>query len=220
MKLIIIGGGGHGKVVRDLAFDQKKYDSIAIADDRFSSTFLQDGLLYVPLESAVERLQEDPAMEAVIAIGNNQTRRSVVERLGLPDSRYAVLVHPSATIGSEVTIGWGSVVLPGAIVSCGAALGNHCIVNSGAIVEHDSVIESFVHLSPASSLAGNVVVEEGVHIGIGASIIQGIKVGRWSTLGAGAVAVREIPCHCTAIGVPAKPMRYHHNPENGSGGYL
>lgn len=208
-KLVIVGGGGHGKVVLDLALAHPGYEPAAVADDKFSSPFIEEGIAYGPVEWVAKYLLEHPDTEAVIAIGDNMTRRSVSDMLQLPEKRYAVLIHPHAVIGSRVIIGPGSVVLPGAIINYGTKIGNHCIVNTGAIIEHDSIVHSYVHISPAAALAGSAIVEEGVHMGIGSKLIQGIKIGTWSTVGAGAVVVREIPSHCTAVGVPAKPIKFH-----------
>jgi len=211
-KLMIVGAGGHGKVVLDVARAQGAYIPVAVADDRWSHPEQKGALWYGPLAWGRRLLQEDESMEAVIAIGDNRTRRLLAEKLGLPEERYAVLVHPQAVLGSYVTLGKGTVVQPGAIVNYGARVGNHCIVNTGAIVEHDCRIGSFAHLSPGTAIAGNVTIGEGTHVGIGANIIQGIEIGAWSTIGAGAVVIRPIPGGCTAIGIPARPVSLRNAP--------
>lgn len=211
-KLLIVGAGGHGKVVLDLARAQGAYMPIAVADDRWSHPEQQGGLWYGPVAWGRRLLAEDDTIEAVIAIGDNRIRRRVAEQLGLSEERYAVLVHPQAVLGSYVTLGKGTVIQPGAIVNYGARVGSHCVLNTGAIIEHDCRIGSFTHLSPGTAIAGNVTVGEGTHIGIGATVIQGIEIGAWSTIGAGAVVIRPIPGGCTAIGIPARPVALRNAP--------
>ncbi len=211
-KLVLIGGGGHGKVVLDVMRAQGEYGLAGIGDDKYTHSFSQDGILHGPVADLAELLRDDDC-RLFIAIGSNRTRRAVMERLGYPESRYAVLIHPRATLGSGVTIGGGSVVMPGAVINHGARIGAQCIINTGAIVEHENALGSFVHVSPSAALAGDVTVGEGTHIGLGAKVIEGLTIGGWSTLGAGAVAVHDIPAQCTAVGVPAKPIKYADQPD-------
>jgi acetyltransferase EpsM len=206
-KLILVGGGGHGKVVLDVMMAQGEYMLAGIGDDKYTQTFTHNGVPYGSIDNMVELLKDDD-YQLFIAIGSNRSRHAVMKRIGFPESKYAVLIHPRATIGNGVTIGRGSVVMAGAVINYGAQIGNHCIINTGAIIEHENTIDSFAHISPSAALGGDVTIEVGVHIGIGAKVIEGKTIGAWSTLGAGAVAITDIPDQCTAVGVPAKPIKY------------
>jgi acetyltransferase EpsM len=206
-KLILVGGGGHSKVILDVMSAQGEYELAGIGDDKYTHTFLQHGVPNGPVADMIKLLEQDD-YHLIIAIGSNRIRHAVKHRLGLPESKYAILIHPKAIIGSEVTIGEGSVIMPGAIINYGAFIGHHCIINSGSIIEHENALGNFVHISPSAALGGDVTIGDGAHIGIGAKVIEGRRIGGWSTLGAGAVAITDIPQHCTAIGVPAKPIKY------------
>ncbi|NEW04730.1 acetyltransferase [Paenibacillus sp. SYP-B3998] len=206
-KLILIGGGGHGKVVLDVMTAQGVYVLAGVGDDRFSHTFLQHGVPHGPITDMIKLLEYDE-FSLLIAIGSNRSRHAVEQRIGVAKAKYATLIHPKAVIGSGVTVGEGSVIMPGAIINCGAHIGRHCIINTGSIIEHENVIGDFVHLSPTAALGGDVAIEDGAHIGMGAKVIEGRRIGSWSTLGAGAVAITDIPQLCTAVGVPAKPIKY------------
>ncbi|KRF21588.1 acetyltransferase [Paenibacillus sp. Soil787] len=211
-KLILIGGGGHSKVVLDIMLAQGQYELAGIGDDKYLHTFSEFGIAHGPIADMLKLLEEDNYY-LIIAIGSNHARCAVEQRLGLSEHKYAVLIHPKATIGSGVTVGKGSVIMPGAVMNYGSEIGKHCIINTGAIIEHEDTIGNYVHLSPAAALGGDVTIEDGVHIGIGAKIIEGRTVGCWSTLGAGAVAIKDIPRYCTAVGVPAKVVKFVQNPE-------
>jgi acetyltransferase EpsM len=99
--------------------------------------------------------------------------------------------------------------MAGVIVNASVEIGNHCIINTAAVIEHDCTIKDYVHICPNATLAGNVTIGEGAQIGVGAKVIQGVKIGKWSIIGAGAVVTKDIPDNCTAVGIPAKPIKFH-----------
>ncbi|MFC4775865.1 acetyltransferase [Paenibacillus sp. GCM10023252] len=201
--LIVIGVGGHGRVLMDIVRVRPDFRLAAVVDDRFTEPELRGGLLYGPISTVPSLLLDEPDAELVIGIGDNRIRRQIAERLGLADEQYAALVHPGAYVSSDAQLGAGAVVMPGAVIGPGAVVGAHAIVNSGAVVEHDAVVGDFAHVSPNATLAGGAVVEEGAHVGSGAVLIPGVRLGRWSVLGAGGTAIRDLPDGITAVGVPA-----------------
>lgn len=208
-KIVLLGSGGHCKVIQDIVKAEQSYDIAGILDDRETGHRLEEGVHYAPISYAIELSRQDPELRFIISIGSNPIRKAIANKLKLPPEKYAVLVHPSAVVGSNVQIGFGTVVMPGAMINADAAIGNHCIINTRGVIEHDNVLEDYVHLSPNASAAGGVQIGEGAHVGIGASIIPGIQIGRWTTIGAGAAAVKNVPSYCTAAGVPAKPIKFH-----------
>lgn len=205
--LIVIGAGGHGRVVAEAAAASGRYRLAAFADDRYADEGIELGIVRVPVESLYTLLGklDDPAI--VVAIGDNAARKRLVERLALPDKLYATVIHPSAVLSPTSFIGNGSVVMAGAVLNADAVVGRHAIVNTNAVVEHDCRAGDFAHISPAAAMAGASVLEDGAHAGVGSCLLPGITVGAWSTLGAGAVAIRNVPANCTAVGVPALSIR-------------
>lgn len=205
--LIIIGSGGHGKVVAEAAAASGCYRVAAFVDDKYDSDRIKGGILHAPLASIRALLNQVENAKVIVAVGSNSTRQQLVQRLELPVETYATIIHPSATVSPSAKIGHGCVINAGAIVNADAIVGQHVIINSNAVVEHDCLICDYVHISPAAAIAGGAHVAKGSHIGIGANIIQNLTVGEWSTLGAGAVAIRDVPAYCTAVGVPASHIR-------------
>ncbi|GGD65605.1 putative acetyltransferase EpsM [Paenibacillus nasutitermitis] len=203
---MLIGGGGHGRVVADMAETTGDYRIIAVADDKFTAIELKSGVCYGPPAMVRKLLRTDIEMQAIIAIGDNRMRFMMAERLGIALERYALIIHPGAYISQYAAISRGTVIMPGAVVNTGARIDSHAIINSGAIIEHDAEIGPFAHISPGAALAGGVRVGEGAHVGIGASVIQSVRLGSWSILGAGGAAIRDIPGGTTAVGVPARPI--------------
>lgn len=196
-RLVIVGAGGHGKVIADNAV-KNGYTDIAFLDDNNVGNCM--GFPIVGKCCYAETLN-DGNTDFVIGIGNNNIRKDIAEKNSV---NWTTLVHPSAQIAMNVKIGKGTVVMANAVVNVCATVGEHCIINTGSIVEHDNVIEDFVHISPNAALGGTVRVGERTHIGIGASVINNISICGDCVIGAGAVVVREIKEKGTYKGIPAK----------------
>ncbi|MFC2947720.1 acetyltransferase [Virgibacillus sediminis] len=203
-KLILIGAGGHSKVIQDIANASNEFETFAVVDDAIDGTNQTDGIIYANT-SFIDSLQVEH-FKFCIAIGNNATRREIFATLGIPIEQYAVLIHPTAVVSKSAEIGNGTVVMPNAVVNADSIIGKHCIVNTAAVVEHDNRMEDYVHISPNVTLSGIVSIGEGTHVGSGATVIPGKIIGCWCTIGAGAVVVGNIGKHVTAAGVPAKKI--------------
>ncbi|WP_281974581.1 acetyltransferase [Halobacillus litoralis] len=203
-KIVLIGNGGHSKVIQDIIEANQQMELFAIFDDKISDTVIKDGITYAHT-SELSRLNGYEFFYC-IAIGNNKVRKELSRKLVIPVERYAVLVHPSAVVSNNASIGYGSVIMPNAVVNASTIVGNHCIVNSGAIVEHDNKLDDYVHISPNATLSGTVKVSEGSHISSGAVVIPGRNIGRWSTVGAGSVVIDDVEFETTVVGVPARKI--------------
>lgn len=132
-KLIILGSGGYGRTVYDIA-EQLGY-SITVLDDSDEEHPLASFAHYI-----------DNATEFIPAFGNNEFRLQWINRIEAADGKLAILIHPTAYVSPKAQVSKGSVILPGAIVNTGSKVGKGCIINLGATVDHDVVIEDGVHL--------------------------------------------------------------------------
>ena len=203
--LLIVGGGGHARVVADIIADAGIY-SIA-------GFVAPAGDYHIP---QLERLGDDSIVEALIArgvahaaiaIGDNALRKRLWTQLSAIGYQFPALVHPSATISRHARIGEGTVVMPNAAINTGTVVGRCAIVNTGASIDHDGSIGDFAHVAPGCALAGTVTVEEGAFLGVGTSVIPGRRIGAWSVIGAGACIVTDIGAASLALGVPARIVR-------------
>ena len=198
-RLIIIGAGGHGKVIADNAL-KNGYTDINFVDDRVTGTCM--GFLIIGTSAEIKKL-DDGNTDFIIGVGNNAVRKRIAEQY---DVNWVALVHPSAQIAVNVSIGKGTVVMAGAVINACSTVGEHCIINTGSIVEHDNQIEDYVHISPRAALGGTVRVGALTHVGIGVVVRNNIQICGASTIGAGAVVVKDID-HCGIyVGVPIKEM--------------
>lgn len=196
-RLIIIGAGGHGKVLADIAM-KIGYQQVRFLDDCQTGTCMGLPILGTSAQWATF---QDGNTAFVIGIGNNGVRQRLSQQWDMP---WATLIHPSAQIGANAVIGPGTVVMAGAVINPCAVIGSHCIVNTGAVVEHDNVLEDYVHISPKAALGGTVRVGELTHIGIGAVVKNNVDICSQCVIGAGAVVVKNIEASGTYIGVPAR----------------
>ncbi|MGO4271106.1 acetyltransferase [Paenibacillus sp. TAF58] len=204
MDLVVIGEGGHSKVIRELIRSKSDYKIIAILDDKYDQLTIINGIYIGPISSAHLLLNRMNHLKFVVAIGNNEVRKLIVSKLGLSKGNYISLIHDTAVISSSASIGEGSVIMAGTIVNADAVIGDHVIINSGAIVEHDNQIGDYVHVAPRATLTGSVIAETGAMIGAGTTIIPGKKVGEWAIIGAGATVISDIPSYRSAVGTPAR----------------
>lgn len=195
--LMILGAGGHARVVYDIA-KSLRYETIQFLDD-----FSQE-------QCVVGKIQDfslfTETHDFIVAIGNNATRKKIYDLISASDAKIASLIHPSAILGSAVEIGAGTVIMPGAVVNNGAKIGAGVIINTCASVDHDCCIGDFSHISVGARVAGTVKIGNNSFIGAGAIIINNVSLCDDVTLGAGAVVVKNIETEGTYVGVPAKKV--------------
>lgn len=209
--VVVYGGGGHGKVVADLALCCGLTVLGFVDDGREPGTVIlgtedgPQGALRV-LGSGGWVTQHTFGFSLALAIGNNSARARIAllaEKHGL---ELQTLVHPKAQISRFASLGLGTVVMAGAVVNPSAQVGRGCIVNTGAVVEHDVKIGDYAHVSPNATLCGAAGLGEGSHLGAGATVLPQVQVGAHSVVGAGAVVCRDVPDHCVVAGVPARAL--------------
>ena len=197
-RVVLIGAGGHAKVVISTV-RAAGGEIVSLVDD--DATRTGDQVLGITVCGTASMLDDALFDQAIIAIGSNERREHVASTTSL---RWATVIHPRAFVHESVQLGPGTVVFAGAVIQADAVIGAHVIVNTGATIDHDCRIGDFAHVAPGVHLAGNVRVGKGCLIGIGSCAIPGIHVGDRATVGAGSVIVRDIPAGTVAFGSPAR----------------
>jgi sugar O-acyltransferase (sialic acid O-acetyltransferase NeuD family) len=208
--LLLLGAGGHARVVAETALATGCFSSIAFLDDRCSGpTQLSDQPGWPVIGPFVSALDPQIRLQfpaALVAIGNAAVRLQWLPRLATAGYELPIVVHPTAWVSPSSQLGVGSVVFAQAAIQAQAVIGSGAILNTGCSVDHDAQLGNGVHICPGARLAGEVQVGDRSWIGIGASVIQQIRIGADVTVGAGASVVRDLPDGVTAVGVPARVL--------------
>jgi len=207
---VVVGAGGHARVVADIIRLSERYIIIGYLDDvhpeRHGSAW--NGATILGGLDQLEGLSAAGVRAAFVAVGDGDARLRLAARLRSVGFEVPVLAHPSAVAAKDVTIGAGTVLAAGAIVNPGARLGADVIVNTAASVDHDCVIDDGVHVACGARLAGQVQVGRASWIGIGAIVKERVRIGTGTLVGAGALVLDDLPDGVVAYGAPARIIRH------------
>ena len=208
-KVILWGGTGQAKVVRPI-IDFHGSKVVAVFDDtpNLPSPF-PDVPLFYGLAGFQEWLQTQPDGDEIgfcITIGNphGRVRIKYHELLITKGLLPVTVMHHSAQISINSTIGEGCQFMAGSIVNPEAIIGNQCIINTKASVDHECILSDGVEIGPGATLCGLVNLGVNAWIGSGATVLPRIRIGDDSIVGAGAVVTKDVPPGVTVVGVPAK----------------
>lgn len=201
-KVVIIGAGGHAKVIADI-IEKSGDEIVGFLDDKIDKdkVIIKNYKVIGDLNNRFPLAIANTDYEFITAIGDNKKRKEISKS---PNLKFYTAIHPSAQIGLEVEIQEGTVVMANACINSSAKIGRHCIINTGAIIEHDNEIKDYVHISPKVALGGTVRIGENTHVGIGAVVKHNIEICSNVIIGAGAVVVKNIEEEGTYVGVPAR----------------
>ncbi|MCQ6558981.1 acetyltransferase [Paenibacillus mendelii] len=202
-EIVIIGSGGHAKVVIDCVEQSKQHMIIGLIDEH------KPPGTHVYGYEVLGGLDTLRASSGIVAIGDNWIRSLMVDRIMQlnPQFRFMTSVHPSASIARGVTIGEGTVVMAGAIINSDTEIGKHCILNTKSSVDHDSRIGDFAALAPNATTGGQVRMGQYSVLSLGAQVIHAIEIGEHSVIGAGSTVLTSIASNAVAYGTPAKVVR-------------
>jgi len=196
MNILIIGAGGHSKVIIDIIRELGNYNIIGIYDDNKTGYF--SGIKIIGKIAEINNTTD----YFIIGIGNDKIRKKIAEEYN--QLKWATLIHPKTIISKTSTIKDGTVICAGAIIQTEVEIGKHCIINTNCSIDHESIIGNYCSICPSSTICGQVKINESSFIGANSTIIQTIEIGKECIIGAGTVVIRNIPNNSKAVGNPAK----------------
>ncbi len=209
-KLLLIGAGGFGKEVLDIARNgiHPAYTYFAFIDDDKSKTLMRDSFAGVPLLGTRKVLQHlDPLQyDVCISIGNPKVRQTIAADVKTLGFSSATLIDASAIVRESVSLASGTIVCPHAIINTDARIGENVVINVGVLIGHDAVVNDFSVINPLATVLGAVTLGTGVLIGSSAAVHQLVRVGDWAKIAMGAIVYRNVPEYATVSGNPARIM--------------
>ena len=210
MRIAVVGGGGHGRVIIDIVEKSRHFELVGILDSQLPIGHRVLGHEVIGRDDNLPMLIKQLQLEGlVIAVGDNWLRSQVAASirsmsLGI---EFPNAIHPSAQIGKDVKMGCGNVVMAGAAVNSNAAMGDFCILNTNCSLDHDCILGSFVSFAPNSCAGGNVEVGDYTAVCLGANVIHRIRIGPHTVVGAGSTVLNDISANSVAFGTPARTVR-------------
>lgn len=203
--VVILGAGGHAKVVVELL--RASGQTIVGLLDADPTPRQVLGVEVLGDDLCLIDLRRDGVARAFVALGDNRRRAEVGRRLGELGFDLVNAISPQAIVSPSVRLGAGVAIMAGAVINAEGRIDDLAIVNTGAVIDHDAWIGEAAHVAPGSALAGNVTVGRRAFLGIGCSVVPGVSIGDDAVIGAGACVLRDVAAETTAVGVPAQPRR-------------
>ena len=183
--LLIIGAGGHGRVVAETAELEGRWDNIMFLDDRIDVDFVLEHRIIGRMDE-YEQLK-DQYEYAIVCIGDNEKRLGIIKKILRVGYKVPVIIHPRAFVSKYSVVGDGSVVLAGVVINTGARIGMGCIININSCVDHDCVVGDGVHICSGAVVRSMCKIGMGSYIGAGSVVKSGMDLSEKYILADGEV---------------------------------
>lgn len=211
--IAIFGVGGFGREVLTLIQDINKveptWNVIGFFDDGYEIGYETHGLKN--LGGTKELSEWKIPLAVTIAIGTPSLKKAILNNIHNDLIEYPTLIHPTVIIGDKdyVKIGKGCIFCAYTVVTTDIEVGDFVILNLACTLGHDTIVKDHCAFMPTCNISGEVEIGEGVYCGTGVKIINQTSIGENTIVGAGAVVTKPLPANCTAVGMPAKAIKFH-----------
>ena len=206
--LVIIGAGGMGRCLYELALNSKGYqetfDIQGFLDDNLNALEGKEG--YPPVLSTVSdyQIKEDDVFAC--SFGDIPQKIETCEALLKRGAIFITLIHKNSSVGMNTRRGDGTIIDEGVHIDPDVTIGKLCLLQTQAIIGHDSVIEDYVRIDPQCSLVGGTIVKEAACIYTHAMINHHVVIGEHAVVGACSFVMKNVKPETTVFGVPAKQI--------------
>lgn len=194
-KIVLVGGGGHCKVIIETLKELNIYDEIVITDADLTPGTKVLGCEVVGNDDCLQHLYDEGTTDAFITVGSIKStvvRRKVADKIKAIGFNEPVIIDKTAIVAGSAQIGKGTYIGKKTVINADCKIGNHSIINTVAVMEHECVCGDFCHVSIGAICCGNVSLGNDVFVGANATIIQGLNVVDGTIVGAGVVVRKDI----------------------------
>lgn len=211
--IAVFGAGGFGREVKTIIDainleNADTYNFVGFFDDGIEKGTLVNNYPVLGGVNEINQYQEDLLL--IISIGDPEIKKKILSKIENSHISFPSIIHPKASISNElVDIGKGCIICEGTIITCNIKIKDFVILNLMCTVGHDTIIENYCSFMPSVNISGEVHIHKSVYVGTGAKIINLLEIGENTVVGAGAVVAKTLPANCTAVGIPAKPIKFH-----------
>ncbi|MFH1678192.1 MAG: acetyltransferase [Candidatus Omnitrophota bacterium] len=206
-KIILIGGGGHCRVIIEAVKKRRQYAIEGIIDPNLDTGEKISGVPVIGNDDSLKEIYISGVRNAFIAvgsIGDCSLRLRLYKQIKETGFSLPVIMHPSAVVAEDCVIEEGVFIAAGAVINPGTSIGKCAIINTSASVDHDCRIGDFAHIAPKAALNGAVTIKKYTHIGSGTVVNQQITIGENCLIGSGSVVVKDIQDNSKALGNPCR----------------
>ncbi|MEX0275849.1 MAG: acetyltransferase [Flavobacteriaceae bacterium] len=209
-KVVIVGASGHGSVVLDCILRENQYSVVGYIDSFQKKGRVHNGFSILGTEYDLPYLMEKFDIHGgIVAIGDNWIRKQVVDRIVkiAPDFEFVSAVHPNATVGANVQIGKGTVIMPGVIVNSNSTIGDYCILNTNSSLDHDGFMDDYSSLAPRVCVGGVFSLGKYSAVCLGTNVIENVSIGNHTVIGAGSLVINDFGDQVVVYESPARVIR-------------
>jgi len=210
-KIAIVSSGGFARevlaLINAINAKEQRFDVVGFIDN--DKGRIVNGLPIIGSDEEINNTKEP--LSVVIAVGEPRLKERIRSKYTNLLVSFPTLIHPAAIIADldNIEIGQGCIICASTIMTTDIKIHNFVTLNLQCTVGHDTVIDDYSSFMPSVNISGEVYVGRSVYVGTGAKIINQVDIGENTIVGAGAVVAKSLPANCTAVGVPAKPIKFH-----------
>jgi sugar O-acyltransferase (sialic acid O-acetyltransferase NeuD family) len=206
-KVIVIGSGGHAKVVIDIIELMKDYKIIGITSNSIKKNAIYCNYRVLGEDIILSEYAKDESIFLAMGLGgykDNHHREKVFNYLKSLGFTFINVIHPSAIISKTVKLGEGVTIFPGVVINTDVVIGNNTIIATGSTIDHETIIRDHVLISAGVTVGAYTMIENGALLALGSKVISGLTIGSFSLIAAGAVVINNIDNNQKVYGIPAK----------------
>jgi len=212
-KIVILGAGGFARevawLIEEINIKNKEWNLLGFIQEgnKYVDSVLNNNKILGDFEWIKKNKHDN--LFYICAVGDPKIRIRFSEAAEKMNVKPATLIHPNAKMSNYNIIGEGTIICAGAILTTNVTIGKHVVISVNSVISHDSIINDFSTILPSVTVSGNVTIGTGCYIGTTAAIINKINIGCNTIVGAGATVIKDLPDNCTAVGTPARPIKFH-----------